>query len=214
MKLEPATARKALLETAAELYQARILTPTGGNISLRAEPDVIWITPRGLFKGGLREEDLILVDGDGRVRQGRHPPSRETPLHMSIYAARPDVGAIIHSHPPLAITFGLFDLPVKPVTADAVLFRNLPVVEFLLPGTPALARRATEALGDEPAALLRNHGAVVVGADLRQAADRTHALEETCLTLLLARLIAAEPAVIPAALVGKLLSPGYPSIGG
>lgn len=200
----PLDLRQALVSTVDELYGARLITATGGNVSVRAGPDAAWITPKGLFKGGLRIEDLVPVGLDGRVPGQGGAPSSETPLHLAIYRARPDVGAIIHSHPPLATVFGLCGLKMKPVTAGAAAFLDLPVVEFLPPGSPELADATAAALGRGPAVLLRSHGAVVVGVHLRQAADRTHALEETCLILLLARLLGTEPAVIPGPLLKSL----------
>lgn len=202
--IDPAAARERLRETVGELFQAGLVTPTGGNVSVRTGPEEFWVTPATRFKGRLVSSDMMRVDLAGQVLEGEGLPSKETPLHGSLYRARPDVGAIVHAHPPFATLFGLYSLPVQPVTADAVSFRDLPTVEFVLPGTRELGRRVAEVLGKETAILLRNHGAVTVGADLRQAADRCHALEETCRLLVLARMLGESPASIPEPLAAAL----------
>jgi L-fuculose-phosphate aldolase len=202
--IDPEVAREQLRETVAELFHAGLMTPTGGNASVRAGPDEFWVTPATRFKGRLATTDMVRVDLAGQALEGEGPPSKETPLHSCLYRARPDIGAIVHAHAPYTTLFGLYSLPVQPVTADAVSFRDLPTVEFVLPGTRELGRRVAEVLGEASAILLRNHGAVTVGVDLRQAADRCHALEETCRLLLLAKLLGEPPASIPETLAAAL----------
>jgi len=189
--------KTAMARTVRELYRAGLFGPSSGNASVRVGEDAVLITPQGLFKGGLQARDLVLVDLSGRVREGNGVPSRETPLHLAVYHACPDTGAVIHSHPPMATALGLYDLPVRAVTLEALTFLELPVVEFFPPGSVELAQNVALALRGAPAALMRNHGAVTRGRDLRHAADLTHALEATCRSLVLVRMLGGEPATIP-----------------
>lgn len=123
-------------------------------------------------------------------------------MHLAVYEARPDVGAVVHTHAPMATIWGLFDEPVPVLTIDCIRFTDMRTVQFAAPGSRELAMLATEALSRGQAVLLRNHGLVTAGKDLRDAVNVTLVLEESLKTALMARLIGApgligkEPAVI------------------
>jgi ribulose-5-phosphate 4-epimerase/fuculose-1-phosphate aldolase len=194
-----------------ELFTHELITPTGGNVSVRCpDSDHILITASRVHKGGLGPEHILEVDTSGRpvlpdedasgtgpplagfapVSAGsgrRIRPSVETGMHLAIYDTRPDVGAVVHAHAPLATVWGLFDEPVLPLTIDSVRFTDLRVVPFAAPGSSELATATAEALGRGWAALLRNHGLVAVGRDLREAVNVTLALEETLRVAFLSR---------------------------
>ncbi len=205
--------KQAVVETVNELYEHGLITPTGGNVSVRL-PDTghILITASQIFKGGLGPEHVLEVDDQGRpVREppptgssgARIRPSVETGMHLAVYASRPDVGAVVHTHAPLATVWSLFEEPVPPLTLEAVRFTDLRTVPFAPPGSNDLAVRTAEALARGPAVLLRNHGLVTVGRDLREALNITFALEESLKTAFMARLAVlcgfrgGEPALIP-----------------
>ena len=92
---------EALCATARWCYARGWAPATSGNFSLRpfrARPALVLITPSGLDKGALQTGDLIEIDGEGRVVAGSGKPSAETALHLVLYGARPDAGAILHVH--------------------------------------------------------------------------------------------------------------------
>lgn len=181
-----------------ELYDAGLITAKGGNVSARiADGEELWITPTELYKGGLTEEKLIRVNLQGKRLAGRDRPSVEMPMHLLIYRTRPDVGAIIHSHAPMATVVGLFDEPVPPLTIEAIALAHAPVIPFLLSGTKELCEAVTNALGEGSAVLLQNHGLLTVGEDLREAANKAHQLESAARTVVISRILGGEPAVIP-----------------
>ena len=191
--------REEIVATMRELYEARLITSTGGNISVRIPdaPDAFLITPSMLHKGGLRPEDIVRVDAEGKPLDRRQRPSVETPMHLAIYAAYPEVGAVIHTHAPLATALGLVGGRIPPITVDAVPFVRTRVVPYGLPGDPVLIERVVQALADSPAALLQNHGLVTVGPTLRRAANRALALEEVIHILMTCRLLGGEPTTLP-----------------
>ena len=181
-----------------ELYDTGLITPKGGNVSARiSDTEELWITPTQLYKGGLTEETLIRVNMKGRKLAGRDRPSVELPMHLLIYQTREDVGAVIHTHAPMATVIGLFDEPIPAITIEAVALGQIPVVPFLLSGTKEQSQAIVDALGDGPAVLLRNHGLITVGKDLREAASKAHQVEFAARTVVLCRLLGGEPAVIP-----------------
>lgn len=187
-----------IISVVEELYDAGLITPKGGNVSARIpDTEELWITPTQLYKGGLTGETLIRLDLHGKKLEGRDRPSVETPMHLLIYRTRQDVGAIIHSHAPMATVVGLFDEPVPPLTIEALALSQAPRVRFLLSGTREVSEAVMEALGDGSAVLLQNHGLLTVGEDLREAANRAHQLEVAARTVVISRLLGGKPAVIP-----------------
>jgi ribulose-5-phosphate 4-epimerase/fuculose-1-phosphate aldolase len=181
-----------------ELYDAGLITPKGGNVSARIlDADELWITPTQLYKGGLTEETLIRVNLKGKKLEGRDRPSVELPMHLLVYQAREDVGAVIHTHAPMATLVGLFDEPIPAITIEAIALAQVPVVPFLLSGTREQSQSIVEALGAGAAVLLQNHGLMTVGKDLREAATRAQTLEFAARTVVLCRLLEGVPTVIP-----------------
>jgi ribulose-5-phosphate 4-epimerase/fuculose-1-phosphate aldolase len=181
-----------------ELYDVGLITPKGGNVSARIpDTEELWITPTQLHKGALKEEVLIRVNLQGRKLEGRDRPSVELPMHLRIYKGREDVGAIIHTHAPMAMIVGLYEEPIPPITIEAIGLAETPIVPFLLSGTKEQSQAIVDALGEGPAVLLRNHGLVTVGKNLKDAASKAHQLEFAARTVVICRLLGGQPAVIP-----------------
>jgi ribulose-5-phosphate 4-epimerase/fuculose-1-phosphate aldolase len=190
--------RHEIIAIVDELYDAGLITPKGGNVSARLpDAEELWITPTQLYKGGLSEETLIRVDLRGRKLEGRDRPSVELPMHLQVYKRREDVGAVIHTHAPMATVVGLFDEPIPPITIETISLAQVPVVPFLLSGTREQSEAIVDSLGDGAAVLLRNHGLMTVGKDLREATSRAQILEFAARTVVLCRLLGGQPEVIP-----------------
>lgn len=190
--------RHQIISVVDELYDAGLITPKGGNVSARiADSEELWITPTQLYKGGLTEETLIRVNFQGKKLEGEDRPSVELPMHLSIYQARKDVGAVIHTHAPMATIVSLFEDAVPALTIEAIALAEAPVVPFLLSGTREQCESVVDALAKASAALLQNHGLVTVGKDLREAANRAQQLEFAARTVVTCRLLGGEPALIP-----------------
>jgi L-fuculose-phosphate aldolase len=130
---------------------------TEGNASARAG-ELIAVSPSGLPYATLRAEDVCLVTPDGRRMQGPKP-SVELPMHLAVYAARPDVGAIVHTHSPRATAH-----PPAPVAEGDS-------------GTRELGAAVVAAAGEGHAVVMRNHGPVCFGSDLADALARAFELE-------------------------------------
>src|SRR5258708_14269762 len=92
--------------TMERIYGHDMTTTSGGNISERDEAGEVWITPARVDKGNLRRQDIVRIRADG-PRDGLHPPSSESPFHLSIYEARSDIRAIIHAHPGALVSFSI-----------------------------------------------------------------------------------------------------------
>jgi L-fuculose-phosphate aldolase len=128
-------------------------------------------------------DDVVLVEPDGSLSEGRNQPSSELRLHRAVFAARPAVKAIVHTHSPFATVFGVARREVPAVhyvmallvTPGRDTIRVAPYATF---GTEELARNVAATLGDDHAVLLANHGAIAVGMTLASALGRAERVEE------------------------------------
>lgn len=173
-------ARKEIVNFGRLLYQKGLTVGTAGNISARGEGDTILITPTSTCKGMLEEDRLVVVKvKDGKVLSGGRP-SIETPFHLAFYRARPEINAVIHTHPVFSTALAVKGLKVHPgLTPEGllVLGRDVPMVPYATPGTDDLARVLSEALKSSDAFLLEKHGAIAVGRNMAEAFHRMETLE-------------------------------------
>jgi L-fuculose-phosphate aldolase len=171
------------------LYERGLVAGSDGNVSVRINADEILVTPSGMSKADVTPGDLVVVDGEGNVRDGERRPSSELRMHLRIYAKRPDVNAVVHAHPPTATGFAVAgESFVAPVLPEVILqMREVPLVPYATPGTDALADLFEPLLPDHDAFLMANHGATTIGATLDAAHQRMESLEHAARILLAAR---------------------------
>lgn len=176
------------------IYRYRMTTTSGGNLSIRDGQGRMWITPAHTDKGNLGRADIVCVHSDGCV-EGRHKPSSEHPFHQLIYAARPDLRAIVHAHPVALVAFSICGR--KP---DTRIFPRTHAVcgpvgfaPYALPGSRRLGENiAAEFARGVDCVMLENHGVVVGGESLTQAFERFETLEFTARIELKARMLGGE----------------------
>ena len=96
--------RDELAMTLDRIYNYKMTTTSGGNLSIKDDHGDIWITPARVDKGQLSPKDIVCVKPDGTL-VGPHPPSSEFPFHKAIYEARPDIASIVHAHPMALVAF-------------------------------------------------------------------------------------------------------------
>ncbi len=190
-----------LVNITTELYHAGLVTATGGNISVRSasRPDAAWITPSQIFKGALKPEQMILIDMDGKKLEGDYKPSIESVYHAGIMKYRPEICAVVHTHAPLSTIFGVSDMQMLPVNTEAVFCMNMPIIPFYMGGSKELAQAVIENVGKTKAtgAFLSNHGLMVVGRSLRQAADASYMVEHVVDILLKIKNAGITPKLVP-----------------
>ena len=153
------------------LYYYGMTTTTGGNLSIRDADGNVWISPSGIDKGSLRREDIMKITPDGEF-VGRHKPSVEYPFHLAIYKKRPDIGAVLHAHPPALVAFSIARiLPDVSIIPDATLLcGKITYAGYALPGSERLGENiAGEFLGGVNTVMLENHGVVIGAKDLFSA---------------------------------------------
>lgn len=178
--------RDEIVRTMERIYRFRMTTTSGGNLSIRDDDGAIWITPARVDKGRLRRDDVIRMRPDGGS-EGPHRASSEFPFHRAIYAARPDLRAIVHAHPVALVAFSICRrapdtrvLPQARRVCGAVGF-----APYALPGSEALGRNIADtfAAGFD-CIVLENHGVVTGGSDLPHAFERFETLEFAAKTVI------------------------------
>lgn len=179
----------AIVRACRRLDARGILAGAEGNLSARVAGGRVVVTPSGVTKAELAVRDLVTVSVRGAGRAGRAgggggrrrvTPSSELPLHLAIYAARPDVGAVVHAHPPAATGFAVARraLPHRALAELAGVIGPVPLVPYRAPGSAALASAAARAARGADALLLANHGVVTVGRDVAAATRLMESVEQ------------------------------------
>jgi L-fuculose-phosphate aldolase len=178
--------RDQIVSIMARVYSRNMTTTSGGNVSVRDENNDVWITPARVDKGSLRREDIVCIHPD-KGCEGLHPPSSESPFHISIYKARPEIRAVIHAHPAALVSFSICSkVPETRLFPEPWQLCSKPgFASYRVPGSQALGTVIAEAFASESrpnCVILENHGVVVGGTDLADAFKKFETLEVTAQT--------------------------------
>lgn len=144
-----------------------------GNVSARLSSTEILITPTNVSKGSLKLEDLIKITPTGDILSAHHGlrPSSEGRMHLMIYKHRPDVQAVVHSHPPTATGFAVANIALdRPFLPESVVRTGpTPLVPYAIPGGDELPESLIPYIQDHLTLLLGNHGVVAYGPTVTEA---------------------------------------------
>lgn len=181
------TLRRALVEGARVLYERGHNAPVDGNLSARLGERYLLCTPSGVHKGRLEPADIVKLARDPRAPSGvravepAQRPSSELRMHLAIYEARPDVGAIAHAHSPhtVALTVAGHGLE-HPVVPEAILaFDTIPTVPYASPTTADVPAAVLQHARSLDAFVLERHGPVCLGRSVEEAVARLEVVEHT-----------------------------------
>lgn len=153
------------------VYDKKLTSMSGGNLSIRDNEGNIWITPASIDKGSLTRKDIICVRPNGDC-EGPHAPSSELPFHRSVYKLRPDLNAVLHAHPPALVAFSVVRrLPELNLTPTVrYMCKNIKMAAYAIPGSQALSAEVGKVFEQGcNIALLENHGVCVGAADMLTA---------------------------------------------
>lgn len=199
--------QKRLIQAGKEMLTRGLTVETWGNLSLRdPETGLIYLTPSAMPYHTIEAEDVAVVDQQGTILAGRRRPTIEKQLHLGLYHTRPEINAIIHTHPIHSQVFAVLRRPIPPIVDEAaqVIGGSVPVADYALPGTQQLADHVCAAMqGRVRACLMANHGAVCVGESIEQALKVCAVLEMTAQIYQLA-LQVGEPTILSDALVDEM----------
>lgn len=153
------------------VYDKKLTSMSGGNLSVRDNEGNIWITPASIDKGSLTRRDIICVRPNGDC-EGPHAPSSELPFHRSVYKLRPDLNAVLHAHPPALVAFSVVRrLPELNLTPTVrYMCNNIKMAAYAIPGSQALSAEVGKVFEQGcNIALLENHGVCVGAANMLTA---------------------------------------------
>lgn len=189
--------RAEICQVCGLLYEKDLIAPLDGNVSARWGDAYLVTTPSGLFKGQLEPDDLVVTDMSGQIApesvapHNGHHPSSELRLHLEIYRQRPDVGAVVHAHPPITTAFTVAGKSLAaPVLPESLVYTG--VIGTTVYATPSSAQGpevVRELIRDHDALVLDRHGAVTVGQSAMDALSKMAKVENTALVMLVAHLL-------------------------
>lgn len=192
-----ASAKRDLLLYGRKIAGLLLVVGPGGNTSARAGSAIVMKASGSAFED-CTEDDYVAVDlATGEVVGSDKRPSCEIFLHLACYLKRPDVHAVVHTHPPIATGIATAGQTIPPLYPDliALVGREIPCLPYIVPGGKELANAVAEVIGGHNAVLLSNHGLLTVGANVREAYFRNLLVEEAAKTWLAARAI-GEPRIL------------------
>jgi L-fuculose-phosphate aldolase len=185
--------KEDILTVMRNLYRRGLVSALTGNVSVRIpQTDVFWITPSGIFKGGLKADDLIKMNIYGNIIEGRNKPSSEWRFHAAIYRVRPDVNAVIHAHNPvvLALNIAGIRLDLSLLSEVMIFVKGIEYVPYVEPGTEELARMVAEkALLGVNVVVLERHGIIAMGRNIYEAQTIAESIEDLATVQLMSNLV-------------------------
>lgn len=177
--------RAEVVAAGATLARLGLVRGAEGNISVRVDAERCLVTPAGRSKGRLRGAELVVCRIDDEPAAGA---SSEALAHLLVYRRCPEVGALVHAHPPAVLALATRGAVPDPglLREGGLLVERVARVPALAPGSRELAQECALAIARAPAAVMARHGALTAGATLRQALQRMEVLELLAQTALAA----------------------------
>ncbi|RPI00689.1 MAG: class II aldolase/adducin family protein, partial [Calditrichaeota bacterium] len=171
--------RREIIQAGRRTYERGYVASNDGNISARVDEKRVLITPTGVSKGFMKEDDLALVDMDGNLLSTGKRPSSEVFMHLRIYKERPDVNSVCHAHPIHATAHAVAGLSLEKCVLPEVIIvlGGVPLVEYGEPRTEEFFQPVLKYLKDHDAFLLANHGALTIGSTVLNAYHKMETLE-------------------------------------
>jgi L-fuculose-phosphate aldolase len=183
--------RQAVARFMRRLYQQRLTTTSGGNISVRVSDTQVALTASKHDKGELQAEHVGIMSLDGTNETPNFTPSIEASMHLAIYRMHAHVNAVVHAHPTTASAFCASDADINcRLIAESYAILGTPAkLPYACMGTKELAQIVAEGLGQACCVLMANHGVLTVGSSLLEAFDRLEIVEEAAQLTLISRQI-------------------------
>lgn len=200
--------KKKIVETCRAILNSGLTGRKAGNISARIPGrDQMVITPSYYGHHRTQVGDVLIVNFDGSVASGIRNPSSENRMHLAVYKARPDVGAVMHTHSIYASALGVNRIGIPPIIDEMVPFLggSIEVAGSAMPGSDELAENAVKALGEKSAVILANHGPLVTGKNLDRALEAAEMIEHIA-KIYVSALSIGKPALLPEDAVDLQLS--------
>ena len=160
--------RQDIVEVGRRLHVRAYVASNDGNISVRLPDDRLLTTPKGVSKGFMTPDMMVMTDLNGEKISGNREPSSELLMHLAVYHNRPEVKAVVHAHPPTSTGFAVAGIPLdRAILAEVVTtLGSIPIADYGTPSTPELADAVRKYIKVHDGLLLANHGALTVADEL------------------------------------------------
>ncbi|MDD3537994.1 MAG: class II aldolase/adducin family protein [Bacillota bacterium] len=181
--------KREIIKAGMNLDRYGLIALSGGNVSVRMESGEILVTPSGMIYEDLTEDDILVMDLEGKIIEGTRKPSSDTEAILYIFQQRPDVTAVIHTHQPYATAVGLIqdEFEVNLTTLANATAGPVPVTPYSSAGSIDMGIDTVKYIGDGLAVILAHHGVMTIGKNLKQALYAAVYLEEAAKCYLAAR---------------------------
>ncbi len=205
--------REEIVRVGRLMYERGLVVAADGNISARLDEAHVLCTPSGLCKGMMRPEQLIVVDmagqkvGPGTAANRDLQPTSEALMHLEAYRQRPDIGGVVHAHPPITVALSIAGVSLADCMLPEVIVNLglVPTTEYATPASEENVRAIRTLIANHDGMILQRHGTLTVGPSPWEAYLRLESLEQVArITLVLQQLGRGEP--LPPEQVEKLLA--------
>ena len=173
--------KQEICDVCHKMWQLGWVAANDGNVSVRLPDGTFLATPTGISKSFITPEKLVRINENGEVLEGLegYRPSSEIKMHLRCYRERPDVGGVVHAHPPTATGYAVANKPLDDYSMieTVIAIGSVPVTPYGTPSTDEVPEAITPYLQEHDVMLLQNHGALTVGADVLTAYYRMETLE-------------------------------------
>lgn len=190
--------KKQLVQIGKKLSDKGLSPGFSGNLSVRFG-NYFLVTPSGLPLGDFTEDDIVVIDKDFKVIDGKKKPSSESKMHLEIYKLRPDFNAIIHCHAPKVSAFAVAGVELsQPVLAESIFhLGKIPVAEYFVPSSVEVAKETAKYFDKHDVVLMKNHGVVLGDKDLKSAYYKMETVEYTADVILNATILGGAKELTP-----------------
>ena len=181
--------KRDIINAGIKLDRYGLISLAGGNVSLRMPTGEILVTPSGMIYEDMVDDDVVVMDIDKNIIEGKRKPSSDTDGILYIFKHRPDVNAVIHTHQPYATAVSLIadEMPADLTTMGNACRGVVKCSPYSSPGSVEMGMDVINYLGEALAVILSHHGVITVGDSLKQALNAAVYLEECAKGYLAAR---------------------------
>lgn len=173
--------RQAVKDAGVKLLESGLVQGTWGNISIRLDEKRMAVTPSAMDYIRMQPEDVVIVDIETLEYDSPVKPTSEKKIHAAIYRDRPEINAVIHSHPlcSSSVASARIEMPVMSEEMERLVGGSAKCGKYGMPSTKALTEGAVEAMKERNACFLANHGVLACGKSIEEAFDVCRVMEES-----------------------------------
>lgn len=186
--------KREILDAALEIRRCNLISLSGGNVSMRAGENLFLVTPSGMIYEEMTADDVVVIDRECKVVEGMRKPSSDSPALVYMFEHMPHINALIHTHQPYATAAGFAanQIPEFLVTLIDANGAAVNVALFTPSSDIGMGIMAVKYAGESRAVILKHHGIMAYGADMKEALYSAIYLEEAAKTFVLAKAMGAD----------------------